>query len=206
MEGASAQTGVEREPAVLSLPRTLAISGEQFWQICQINREWRLERTAEGDVLIMPPTGALTGRRNAKLSARVLAWAERDGSGVVFGSSTGFELPNGAVRSPDVACVARTRLTGVTRAEAERFLPLCPDFVIELRSPTDKLSVLQGKLEEYVANGALLGWLIDPVDRRVYVYRPSETVQRLESPDTVSAEPLLRGLSVDLAPIWASDL
>jgi len=206
MEGVEFQAHRERQPYVLSLPRTLKMTSEQFWEICQINRDWRLERTREGDVVGMPPTGALTGKRNLKLSAQVSEWADRDGSGVAFDSSTGFELPNGAMRSPDVAWVARARLAGLTGADVERFLPLCPDFVVELRSPTDKLSVLQQKLEEYIANGAVLGWLIDPLDRRVYVYRPAEPVQCLENPSAISGEPVLRGLSVDLAPIWAVDL
>jgi len=206
MEGVDFQGHHERQPAVLNLPRSLAMTSEQFWEICQINRDWRLERTRDGDVVVMPPTGALTGKRNVKLSAQVSGWADRDGSGVAFDSSTGFELPNGAVRSPDVAWVARTRLVGVTRADMERFLPLCPDFVIELRSPTDKLSVLQQKLEEYMANGAVLGWLVDPVDRRVYVYRPTQPVQCLENPSSLSGESVLHGLSVDLTPIWAADL
>ena len=206
MEGVDFQTRREREPYVLSLPRTLEMTRDQFWEICQINRDWRLERTRDGDVVVIPPTGALTGRRNVKLAAQVSDWADRDGSGVAFDSSTGFELPNGAVRSPDVAWVARTRLAGLTRSDMERFLPLCPDFVIELRSPTDTLSVLQQKLEEYVTNGAVLGWLIDPVDRRVYAYRPTQPVQCLENPNSLSGDPVLHGLSVDLTPIWAADL
>jgi Uma2 family endonuclease len=136
----------------------------------------------------------------------VFAWAKRDGSGVAFDSSTGFELPNGAVRSPDVAWVSRARLSGLPQDDLDRFLPLCPDFVIELRSPTDRLSLLQAKMEEYAANGCRLGWLVDPTERRVWVYRPGQPVETIDDPATFSGDPDLPGLSVDLRSVWQSKL
>jgi Uma2 family endonuclease len=133
---------------------------------------------------------------------QVAAWAQVDGSGVTFDSSTGFELPSGAMRSPDVAWVRRTRLARLTAAQKERFLPLCPDFVVELLSPSDSLSMTQEKLEEYLANGAQLGWLIDPTPRRVYVYRPGAAVESLDNPMHLAGDPVLPGFALDLAPIW----
>jgi Uma2 family endonuclease len=179
---------------------------KQFWDLCQLNRDWRLERSAQGDIVAMPPTGALTGKRNAALLAQVFAWAERDGSGVAFDSSTGFELPNGAVRSPDVAWVARARLAGVPQNHLDRFLPLCPDFVIELRLPSDQLPPLQAKMEEYLANGCRLGWLVDPVALRIHVYRADGPVETLDNPAVILGDPALPGLRVELDSIWPGSL
>jgi Uma2 family endonuclease len=132
-------------------------------------------------------------------------WADRDKTGVAFDSSAGFELPNGALRSPDVAWVARARLAALAPEAKKEFLPLCPDFVIELRSSTDRLKKLQEKLEEFIANGARLGWLIDPLARKVYVYRPRTAVEVLDKPKTLRGEPVLRGLKLDLKKIWETD-
>ena len=130
------------------------------------------------------------------------AWARADGTGVTFDSSTGFELPNGATRSPDVAWVRRTRLSTLTAEQKERFLPLCPDFVIELLSPSDSLSLTQEKMDEYVATGTELGWLIDPAQRRVHVYRPGVAIEHLDRPSALHGDPILAGLVLDLAPVW----
>jgi Uma2 family endonuclease len=175
---------------------------EQFWEACQLNRDVRLELTAEGDLIIMPPTGARTGARNIRLSRQVSEWTDRDRSGVAFDSSTGFALPNGAIRSPDAAWVRRTRLVGLPPELPERFLPLCPDFVIELKSPSDALPMVQEKMREYIANGTQLGWLIDPVPRCVYVYRPDRTMECLDQPDRLTGDPVLPGFVLDLGPIW----
>jgi Uma2 family endonuclease len=199
-------TSHERQPAIVLLPRSLKVTREQFEEVCRLNRDWRLERTAEGDIVIMPPTGALTGKRSMRIGEQLSAWARKDGSGVAFDSSTGFELPNGATRSPDAAWIARTRIAKLTREQIEGFLPLCPDFVIELRSPSDRLSVLQEKLGEYVANGAHLGWLIDPAARSVHVYRPGVPTRVIEDAETISADPELPGFLLDVREIWEAQL
>ena len=196
------QPRIESPPLVLRLRPVIEMTREQFFELCQLNRDLRIERTAEGDLVIMPPTGGETGARNAELVMQVKLWAKRDGSGVVFDSSTGFDLPNGATRSPDVAWVKRSRLAALTPEQKQRFLPLCPDFVIELRSPSDPLSILQEKMEEYLANGAQLGWLIDPVERQVYVYRPGAPVERLDNPAELRGDPVLPGFVLDLRTVW----
>lgn len=196
------QPRIERLPLVLQLRPAIEMTREQFFNFCQLNPDLRIERTAEGELVIMAPAGGETGARNAKLTSQVEGWAEEDGSGVVFDSSTGFDLPNGATRSPDVAWVKRSRLAPLTPEEKRKFLPLCPDFVIELRSPSDPLSTVQDKMEEYRANGAQLGWLIDLASRQVYVYRPGADVACLENPAEVAGDPVLPGFVLDLAPIW----
>ena len=155
-------------PAALELHMAPAIdmSREQFFQFCQLNQDVRIERNAEGGIAVMTPAGGETGARNGFLVAALYRWAEEDGTGVAFGSSTGFELPNRAVRAPDAAWVLRNRLARLSPEDKERFLPLCPDFVVELLSPSDSRAAARRKMEEYRANGARLGWLIDPARGR----------------------------------------
>ncbi len=191
----------EEEPLTLHV-KSAGLTDEQFYQLCADNRELRLELTAERELVIMPPTGGETGRRNAKLTHRLVNWAEKDGTGEAFESSTGFNLPNGAKRSPDAAWVLRGRWESLTKAQREEFIPLCPDFVVELRSRKDRLGTLQRKMEEYMQNGAELGWLIDPSAKRVYVYRPERPVECLENPSTVSGEPVLPGFTLNVSEIW----
>lgn len=193
---------LERAPLVLHLPGTVRLTSGEFLALCAANRDLRIERSARGDILIMPPTGGRTGVRSGELFLQVRLWADRDGSGVVFDSSTGFELPDGAIRSPDVAWVQRTRLAGLTRQQAETFLPLCPDFVIELRSPSDRLTILQEKMNEYLSNGARLAWLIDPIDRQVFVYRPAVPPEAIPAPPALHGAPVLPGFVLALHPIW----
>jgi Uma2 family endonuclease len=150
----------------------------------------------------MSPTGGRTGRRNFTLIGLFNDWVEKDGTGIGFDSSTGFALPNGARRSPDLAWVKRARWESLTGEEQESFPPICPDFVVELRSPSDDLDALKAKMQEYIDNGALLGWLIDPVELKLYVYRPSQNVQCLENPVEVSGEPVLPGFVLDIRRIW----
>jgi Uma2 family endonuclease len=150
----------------------------------------------------MAPTGGQTGRRNFILNGLFFAWVEADGRGIGFDSSTGFLLPNGAKRSPDLAWVHRSRWQRLTAAEQEEFPPLCPDFVVELRSHSDALAGLQDKMREYVDNGALLGWLIDSQERKVHVYRPSAAPDCLEHPETIAGNPVLPGFVLDLRRIW----
>ena len=187
---------------VLRLQPAIDLTREQFFHFCQLNSEVRIELTADGEIAIMPPTGGETGARNMRVGAQVARWADEDGSGVVFDSSTGFELPNGAVRSPDVAWVANARLARLSAEEKRRFLPLCPDFVIELCSPTDSVAEVQQKMEEYRANGARLGWLFDPDRRRVAVYYADGRVEWLERPISIAGDPVLPGFILSSAAIW----
>ncbi len=193
----------KNRPAILHFGRILEkVSDHEFFEFCQLNKDWRIERTAEGDLIIMPPTGGETGRLNFALTGLFSVWVERDGTGFGFDSSTGFTLPNGAKRSPDLSWIRRSRWEKLTESQRGEFPPLCPDFVIEIRSKADSLATLQTKMEEYITNGALLGWFIDPIDKRVYVYRPSEPMQRLDNPLTISGESVLRGFTLDMKKLW----
>lgn len=196
-------TSAEHEPLVLHVsPLLKKVSEEEFYEFCRLNPDLSLELTSEGDLIIMPPTGGKSGIRNSKLNLRLASWAEKDGTGQAFDSSTLFTLPSGAKRSPDFSWIRNEQWDALTEDEQERFPPLCPDFVVELRSRTDILANIQRKMEEYIANGAQLGWLIDPSERKVYLYRPSAPVEELDNPQTISGEPLLRGLKFDLQEIW----
>jgi Uma2 family endonuclease len=179
-----------------------SLDDDELFELCRVNRDLRIERTAEGELIVMSPTGGATGNRNFKLTVAFGNWVDRDGTGVGFDSSTGFVLPNGAERAPDVGWLAKSRWESLTPEQREKFVPLCPDFVIEIRSPSDSLPELQAKLDEYVANGTSLGWLIDPHARRVYVYQPARPVQELDDPAQVSGEPLLHGFVLDLSVLW----
>lgn len=183
-------------------PALRRMSDHEFFEVCQLNRDWRLERTSEGDLIVMPPAGGQTGRRNFILTGLFSAWVETDGTGIGFDSSTGFTLPNGAKRSPDLAWVKRSRWETLTDEEREEFPPLCPDFVVELRSRSDALITLQEKMKEYIANGVQLGWLIDPSEKRVYIYRPPAEVRCLENPGALSGDPVLPGFRLDVQRLW----
>ena len=178
------------------------MSREQFFEFCQLNRDVRIERNAEGSIAVMTPAGGETGARGLILSAALYRWAAEDGTGVAFDSSTGFELPNGAVRAPDAAWVLRKRLARLSPEDKDRFLPLCPDFVIELLSPSDSRAAARRKMEEYRANGSRLGWLIDPARRQVAIYRADGSLEQRTEPDVVTGETVLPGFSLDLAAIW----
>ena len=189
-------------PLVVRFRPVVEMTEDQFFDFCQLNRDLRIERDAQGDLIIMPPTGIGTGGRNAEITMQLGIWAKRDGTGRAFDSSAGYRLPNGAVRSPDASWVRKEQLEALTPEQWKKFAPLCPDFVIELRSPSDSLGVTKDKMEEYVANGAQLGWLIDPERRRVHVYRPGAAVEELDAPDAISGEPLLSGFTLDLREVW----
>lgn len=178
------------------------LTDEQFQQLCQDNEDLRLELTADGELIIMAPTGGTTGARNADITSQLTIWAKKDGTGVSFDSSTMFCLPNGAKRSPDAAWVRRGRWEALTKDERESFVPLCPDFVLELRSATDRLPILRQKMEEYIDSGAQLGLLLDPNPKQVYVYRPNKPVDRLDNPQTIAGDPVLPGFVLDLKDIW----
>ena len=192
----------EYHPVVLHTHPVLDLDEEQFFRFCQQNKDLRIERTAEGDLEVIPPAGWETGHRNMKLAVQLGTWDEQDNTGIATDSSGGFRLPNGAVRAPDAAWVRRERLAGLTPEQKQRFLPLCPDFVIELRSPTDSLTLVQAKMREYIENGARLGWLIDPEERKVHVYQPNDRVEISDKPDCVSGDPILPGFVLDLKLIW----
>ena len=193
----------EIEPLVLHFqPILKKLSDDEFYAFCLANDHWRIERTAEGDIIIMPPTGGKTGIRNSELIAQLVVWNKTKRKGQVFDSSTIFVLPNSAQRSPDLAWVRNERWQALTDEQQEKFPPLCPDFVVELRSRTDSLKRLRAKMQEYIDNGAQLGWMIDPVKRRVHVYRPNSAVEILDNPQTVSGEPLLQGFTLDATAIW----
>lgn len=178
------------------------LSDEDFFQLCAANSDLRLERTAEGEIVIMAPAGGASGNRNFNIVGTLAAWAQRDGRGIGFDSSTGFRLLNSAVLAPDAAWVRRERLVALSAEQLERFLPLAPDFVIELRSPSDRLPVLEAKMAEYAANGVRLGWLIDPFARTVKVYRPGWEPELLTGPERISGDPELPGFVLELEEIW----
>jgi Uma2 family endonuclease len=193
----------EARPVILHFGRLLnKISDREFFAFCEANRDLRIERTSDGDLIIMPPTGGETGNRNFSLTTAFGGWVEADGSGLGFDSSTGFCLPNGAIRSPDLAWVRRMRWEQLSSAEKIEFPPICPDFVLELRSSSDSLSELKAKMAEYIENGAELGWLLDPMEKRLYIYQPNLEVICLEKPDSVSGDPVLSGFVLSLRGFW----
>ena len=185
---------------ILNLHPAIELTDEQFFQLCQNNRDLRLERTAEGELIIMPPTGWKSGNQNSRLTQRLGNWTEADGTGLAFDSSTGFKLPNGANRSPDASWVRKERLEALN-PDPSRFLPMAPDFVVELRSATDNLKTVQQKMQEYLENGVRLGWLIDPQNQQVEVYRQGTDVEVLQSPISLSGEDVLPGFVLDLTQI-----
>jgi Uma2 family endonuclease len=186
----------------VNLNPILELTDEQFFQLCQVNENLRFERTATGELIIMPPTGGETSNRNAGLTAQVWIWNEQNKLGKVFDSSTGFKLPNGADRSPDASWIKLERWNALTQKQQTRFLPLCPDFVVELLSPTDSLRDTQEKMREYRDNGASLGWLINRKSRQVEIYRIGKDVEVLESPVSLSGEDILPGFVLNLEAIW----
>lgn len=189
-------------PMVVQLDPAIALTDEQFFELCQINRDYQIERNAQGDLVIMPPTGSETDERNFNLIVQLGNWVQQDGTGVGFGSSGGFTLPNGAVRSPDAAWIRRERWEAISIEQRKKFAPICPDFVIELRSETDGLKVLQAKMQEYIDNGTRLGWLIDRQQRKVYIYCFNASVVELDQPQSISGDPILPGFVLDLSRIW----
>jgi Uma2 family endonuclease len=183
---------------ILNNPEIIPITDEQFYQLCVANRELKLERTAKGDLIIMPPTGGITGNRNFKLAQQLANWADTDGTGIGFDSSTCFKLPNGGERSPDAAWISLEKWNLLTPEQQEKFPPICPDFIIELRSPSDSLKPLQDKMQEYMDNGCRLGWLINRQNRQVEIYRQGQEKQTLENPPTLSGEDILPGFVLNL--------
>jgi Uma2 family endonuclease len=181
---------------------SIEMDDEQFFQLCANNRDYRFERNARGDLIIMPPTGGETGNKNARLTAQLVIWTDDGGTGIAFDSSTCFKLPNGSDRSPDTSWITLERWNTLTSEQKQKFPPICPDFVIELRSRTDSLNTLREKMQEYLANGTRLGWLIVPQTKKVEIYRQGQEVEILDSPITLSGEDVLPGFVLNLSKIW----
>jgi Uma2 family endonuclease len=178
------------------------LSDEQFFQLCQDNRDLRLERNPKGDLIIMPPTGGETSNSNAGITAQLWLWNNLHKLGVVFDSSGGFKLPNGADRSPDAAWIPLDKWQALTPQQKERFLPLSPDFVIELMSPSDNIETARKKMQEYLDNGTRLGWLINRKTREVEIYRQGQAVEIFTNPESLSGENILSQFVLELDSIW----
>jgi Uma2 family endonuclease len=185
----------------IQFPKEVPLDNQTLLALSSANPSLRLERNPQGELIVMSPTGGKSSRRNAVLVAKLFIWAEKNGQGVVFDSSGGFSLPNEAVRSPDACWVSNEQLATLTDEELEAFPPLCPEFVIELRSSSDSLKDLQEKMQEYIANGTKLGWLLDAKHKNVYVYTP-EGMTLLENPEKVEATGNLQGFVLDLLEVW----
>ena len=185
----------------LNLKPIIKLTDEQFALICSTNRDLRLERTATGELVIMPPTGGETGIKNSDLNYQLQVWNRKHKLGFVFDSSTGLKLPNDATRSPDASWIKKARWETLTSTQQKKFIPLCPDFVIELRSNSDNLSDLQDKMKEYLANGLILGWLIDPQHKQVEIYQPDRAVKTISNPTKLSGNDILPEFTLDLEDI-----
>ncbi len=192
----------ESTPLTVNFPSLVQMTNEQFYEFCQANGDLRIERTANGEVIIISAAFSDTGNRNFNIAAQLGNWTEQDGTGIGFDSSTGFTLPNGAMRSPDASWIELERWNTLTDAQKASFAPICPNFVIELRSLSDRLIKLQDKMQEYIDNGALLGWLIDRQNRKVYIYRPNREVEILDNPEAVNGNPELPGFILRMGKIW----
>ncbi|MGL5943177.1 MAG: Uma2 family endonuclease [Waterburya sp.] len=192
----------------VAIPKGFRVTPEQFEQLADAEQLARLELTENGELIVMSPTGGTAGRKNSRLTQRVRNWADQDGTGEVFDSSTVFILPSGARRSPDVSWIKLERWNQLTLAQQDGFPPISPDFVIELVSPSDlknqRYEDLQAKMQEYLDNGVQLGWLIEPKAKTVEIYRPGQTVEILNNPQTLSGEDVLPGFSLDLSEIFVN--
>ena len=190
-------------PAMLVLDfSTVPMTDDQLVQFCADNGDLRIELTAEREMIIMPPAKMTTGWQNGEIFGQLYIWSKQDGTGLSFDSSSGCTLPNGAMRAPDASWILGERWGAVPDDDKVRFSHIAPDFVAELRSPSDTLPMLQAKMAEYVENGVRLGWLIDPLQRQVHVYCPGLAVEILDSPETVSGDPVLPGFTLNLLEIW----
>ena len=194
------------ETTTIYLPPRLELkidlTDEQFWQLCQENDDLRFERSATGELIIMSPTGGNTSKRNIKINTQLDIWNSQTNLGEVFDSNCGFQLPNGSQRAPDASWISRQKWDALTLEEQDKFLPLCPDFVVELMSPSDTLEKTRAKMKEYMENGAKLGWLINQKKRQLEIYRQDQEVEILENPQTVSGENILPEFILDLTLIW----
>ncbi|PSF38120.1 hypothetical protein C7H19_06520 [Aphanothece hegewaldii CCALA 016] len=178
------------------------LTDEQFYQLCQDNRELKFERNARGDLIIMPPTGGETGNRNIEIAYQLQSWSRQNDLGIAFDSSTGYKLPNGANRSPDASWILKERWNNLSSKKQQKFSPICPDFVIEIMSPTDSLKATQAKMKEYIENGTRLGWLINRKTKQVEIYRQGKEVEILDYPQSLSGEDVLSNFVMDLKLVW----
>jgi Uma2 family endonuclease len=192
----------ELEPP-MAIQWASALTDEQYFRFCADNPDLRIERNAGGDILIMPPVGGESSFQNSELTGELRSWARKDGRGRSFDSSVEYFLPSGAAYSPDASWVLRSRLDKLSKDEKRKFLHLCPDFVVELKSPSDRLSKLKSKMCEWIENGAQLGWLMDPDHRTVYIYRPGREPEQLINLERVTGEDPVAGFVLELADIWA---
>jgi Uma2 family endonuclease len=186
-------------PATLTAP---PMTDEEFAHFCAQHPDLFFEMTAEGELIVMPPTKTLTGARNLEILVQLGHWSRRDGRGIATDSSTGFVLPNGARRSPDAAWTSKAEIAKLSRQSREGFWHLCPAFAIELRSQSDRIRTLRAKMAEYIANGAQLAWLIDPETRAVEIYRPTREPEVIEKAESVTGEGPVEGFLLDLRPVW----
>ncbi|MDZ8222229.1 MULTISPECIES: Uma2 family endonuclease [unclassified Nostoc] len=190
-------------PLVLQIPSSMQMTDEQFFEFCQVNRDLRIERNKFGELVIMPPTGSETGNREVNISGQLWVWSEQDGTGITFSSSTGFKLSTGAERSPDASWIKLERWNSLSSEQQRKFAPICPDFVVELKSPSDNLQTLKEKMEEYMNEpGIQLGWLIDRKQHKVYIYRPGLPEECLDNPASVSGESVLPGFILNMSKVW----
>ncbi|AFY45952.1 hypothetical protein Nos7524_0025 [Nostoc sp. PCC 7524] len=188
---------------VIQMPPSMQMTDEQFFDFCQVNRDLHIEMNQFGEISIMPPTGSETGNRELNIALQLGVWTEKDGTGIAFSSSTGFTLSTGAKRSPDASWMKLERWNALSLEQQQVFAPICPDFVIELRSPSDNLQPLKDKMAEYMQEpGVQLGFLIDRKHRRVYIYHPHQPEECLENPETVSGETVLPGFILKMSKIW----
>ena len=193
----------EITPLVLQMSPAIEMTDEQFFEFCQVNRDLQIERNKFGELLIMPPTGSDSGNREARIIQQLMNWADEDSTGIAVSSSAGFTLSTGAKRAPDASWIKLERWNSLTEEQKQKFAPICPDFVVELRSPSDNLKPLQEKMEEYMKEpGLQLGWLIDRKNRKVYIYRPNQAVEILDNPETISGNPVLLGFILNLSKVW----
>ncbi|MDJ0736465.1 MAG: Uma2 family endonuclease [Nostocaceae cyanobacterium] len=190
------------EPVTIDFKPILDLTDEQFYQLCQANKDLRFERNAAGELIIMSPVGGESSNRNGRINQQLFNWTDLDGTGIAFDSSVGFKLPNGADRSPDASWLKLERWNELAPEQKTRFLPLCPDFVIELLSPSDSLKTTQKKMQEYQENGVRLSWLINRKLRQIEIYRMGQKVEILDNPATLSGEDVLPGFVLDLEKIW----
>ncbi|MBD2003380.1 MULTISPECIES: Uma2 family endonuclease [Cyanophyceae] len=190
-------------PLVVRIPPSMQMTDDDFFEFCQVNRDLRIERNKFGELVIMPPTGSETGNREGNIFGQLWVWSEQDGTGITFSPSAGFKLSTGAERSPDASWIRLERWNTLSAEQKQRFAPICPDFVVELRSHSDNLKPLQEKMLEYMQEpGVQLGWLIDRKNRQVYIYRPGEEVECLDNPATVSGDRVLPGFVLNMSKIW----
>ncbi|MEY2985019.1 MAG: hypothetical protein RLZZ568_1636 [Cyanobacteriota bacterium] len=185
----------------VTLDPLIQLQTEDFYALCRQNPDLKLERSAQGELIIMSPTGGETGRRNVNLIVQLATWNDAEQLGEVFDSSTGFSLPDGADYSPDAAWVEKSRWQSLSPSQRERFVPLCPDFVVEILSPSDSLKKVQRKMQDYRDNGCRLGWLINRKKREVEIYRLQQAVEILSNPTVISGEAVLPGFNLNLTKI-----